>query len=230
MRFEPSARATRAGREHTTTGRPLKVIIVGAGTGGLCLAQGLRAGHRRDLDAHEPQSIEAREASLPARGGGRSVQPMRTVNEWLGEYGASHQNPINKILHWICVPPIVLAVMGLVWSLPVPGAFSGISALLNWATLVALAALVYYFALSPSLAVGLSIAFIVLLLITQGLARLPWPLWITSLTMFIVAWIGQFLGHALEGKRPSFFKDLQFLLIGPLWLLAAVYRKLSLPY
>jgi uncharacterized membrane protein YGL010W len=155
---------------------------------------------------------------------------MRTVNEWLDEYGASHQNPTNKALHWICVPPIVLAVMGLVWSLPVPGVFGGISALLNWATLVALAALVYYFALSPSLAVGLSIAFIVLLLITQGLARLPWPLWITSLTVFIVAWIGQFVGHALEGKRPSFFKDLQFLLLGPLWLLAAVYRKLSLPY
>jgi uncharacterized membrane protein YGL010W len=155
---------------------------------------------------------------------------MRTVNEWLGEYGASHQNPTNKVLHWICVPPIVLAVMGLLWSLPVPDAFSAVSPWLNWATLVALAALVYYFVLSPSLAVGLLIAFIVLLLITQGLARLPWSLWITSLTLFIVAWIGQFVGHAVEGKRPSFFRDLQFLLIGPLWLLAAVYRKFRLPY
>jgi uncharacterized membrane protein YGL010W len=155
---------------------------------------------------------------------------MRTVNEWLGEYGASHQNPTNKLLHWICVPPIVLAVMGLARSLPVPAAFSELSAWLNWATLVVLAALVYYFVLSWSLAAGLSIAFVVLLLITQGLARLPWPLWLTSLTLFIVAWVGQFVGHAIEGKRPSFFKDLQFLLIGPLWLLAALYRKLRLPY
>ncbi len=155
---------------------------------------------------------------------------MRTVNTWLGEYGASHRNPTNKILHWICVPPIVWAVMGLLWSLPVPAAFSDTSAWLNWATLAALAALVYYFVLSPSLAIGLLLAFVGLLLLTRGLARLPWPLWITSLTVFLVAWTGQFVGHAIEGVRPSFFKDLQFLLIGPLWLLASLYRKIGLPY
>ena len=155
---------------------------------------------------------------------------MRTVNEWLGEYGQSHQNPANELLHWICVPPIVLAVMGFAWALPVPVAFSATSVWLNWGTLVALAALIYYFALSPSLAAGLLIVFVALLLITHELAYMPWPLWITSLAIFVVAWSGQFVGHALEGKRPSFFKDLQFLLIGPLWLLAALYRKLGLPY
>jgi uncharacterized membrane protein YGL010W len=55
-------------------------------------------------------------------------------------------------------------------------------------------------------------------------------LWVTSLVIFVAAWIGQFIGHAIEGKRPSFFKDLQFLLIGPLWLLAAAYRRLGLRY
>jgi len=155
---------------------------------------------------------------------------MRSVNEWLGEYGASHQNPTNEVLHWICVPPIVLAVLGLLWSLPVPSAFSATSPWLNWATLVTLAALVYYCVMSASLAIGIVIAFLMLLLIVRGLAGLPWPLWITSLAVFVVAWIGQFVGHALEGQRPSFFKDLQFLLIGPLWLLAAAYRKLGIPY
>ena len=155
---------------------------------------------------------------------------MRSVTDWLGEYGASHQNPVNKLLHWICVPPIVLAVMGLLWSAPVPEVFAGVSPWLNWATLAAAAALVYYLVLSPALAVGVLIAFIVLLLITQRLAQLPWPLWVTSVVIFVVAWIGQFVGHAVEGKRPSFFKDLQFLLIGPLWLLAAAYRRFSVPY
>jgi uncharacterized membrane protein YGL010W len=155
---------------------------------------------------------------------------MRTVGEWLGEYGASHQNPTNKLLHWLCVPPIVLSVMGLLWSLPVPASFAGASHWLNWATLSAAAALVYYFALSPALALGVLLAFVMLLLVTQALAQLPWPLWITSLAIFVVAWIGQFVGHAVEGKRPSFFKDLQFLLIGPLWLLAAAYRRFGLSY
>jgi uncharacterized membrane protein YGL010W len=155
---------------------------------------------------------------------------MRTVDDWLGEYAASHQNPTNKVLHWICVPPIVLAVMGLLWSLPVPSVFSETSVWLNWATLVTLAALLYYSALSASLTVGIVVTFIGLLLIVHGLASLPWPLWITSLGVFAMAWIGQFVGHALEGKRPSFFRDVQFLLIGPLWLLAAAYRRLGLRY
>ncbi len=155
---------------------------------------------------------------------------MRSAAEWLGEYAASHQNPTNKLLHWICVPPIVLSVMGLLWSLPVPPEFAALSPWLNWATLAAAAALVYYLVLSPSLALGILAAFMLLLVITRLLSQLPWPLWLTSLAIFVIAWSGQFIGHAVEGKRPSFFKDLQFLLIGPMWLLAAAYRRLRLPY
>jgi uncharacterized membrane protein YGL010W len=155
---------------------------------------------------------------------------MRSVTDWLSEYGESHQNRTNKLLHWICVPPIVLAVLGLLWSLPVPEVFAALSRWLNWATLTAAAVLVYYLALSPALAAGILILFIALLALLQAFAHLPWPLWLTSLVLFVVAWVGQFLGHALEGKRPSFFKDVQFLLIGPLWLLAAAYRRLSVPY
>jgi uncharacterized membrane protein YGL010W len=84
--------------------------------------------------------------------------------------------------------------------------------------------------LSPTLAIGLLLSFILLLALTQWLAGLPWPLWVTSLVIFVVAWIGQFIGHAIEGKRPSFFKDVQFLLIGPLWLAAAAYRRSGLHY
>jgi len=155
---------------------------------------------------------------------------MRSVSDWLAEYGTSHQHPTNKLLHWICVPPIVLAVMGLLWSLPVPAAFAALSPWVNWATLTSLAALLYYLTLSPRLAAGLILAFAALLALTRALGALPWPLWATSLVIFAIAWIGQFIGHAIEGQRPSFFKDLQFLLIGPLWLLAAAYRRLSVPY
>ncbi len=155
---------------------------------------------------------------------------MRSVNDWLAEYAVSHQNSTNKLLHWICVPAIVLAVMGLLWAAPVPAAFAAGSPWLNWAVVVAAAAILYYLVLSPSLAAGIALAFAGLLLLTQALARLPWPLWQSSLAIFVVAWIGQFIGHLVEGRRPSFFKDLQFLLIGPLWLLAAAYRRLGLRY
>jgi uncharacterized membrane protein YGL010W len=155
---------------------------------------------------------------------------MRTVNDWLGEYAVSHQNPTNKLLHWICVPAIVLAVMGLLWSAPLPGSLATVSPWVNWATAVAAATIVYYLLLSPRLALGITLVFAGLLWIVHALAQLPWPLWQTALVIFVVAWIGQFVGHLVEGRRPSFFKDLQFLLIGPLWLLAALYRRIDLPY
>ena len=63
-----------------------------------------------------------------------------------------------------------------------------------------------------------------------AIATLATPLWQVCLAIFVVAWIGQFVGHAVEGRRPSFFKDVQFLLIGPLWILAFVYRRLGLSY
>ena len=155
---------------------------------------------------------------------------MRTVTDWLTEYATSHQNPSNKLLHWLCVPAIVLAVFGLLWSIPVPASFAALSPWLNWASLAAAAALLYYLSLSWRLAAGVLVAFVALLVLTRALATLPWPLWVTSLVIFVLAWIGQFIGHAIEGRRPSFFKDLQFLLIGPLWLLAAAYRRLSVSY
>jgi uncharacterized membrane protein YGL010W len=155
---------------------------------------------------------------------------MRSVAEWLGEYGESHVDPTNKLLHWVCVPLIVLALMGMVWSIPVPAVFAEVSPWLNWATLSVALALVYYASLSVRLAVGIAIAFVVMFALLNALAELPWPLWATSLALFVAAWIGQFIGHAIEHKRPSFFKDVQFLLIGPLWLLAALYRRLGIPY
>src|SRR6516162_3687861 len=108
----------------------------------------------------------------------RSVWRMRSLTDWLSEYGASHQNPTNKLLHWICVPPIMLAVMGFLWSAPVPAAFAHQSPWLNWATLAAAAAVIYYLVLSPALALGVLVAFVVLLAIIRMLSQLPWPLWL----------------------------------------------------
>jgi uncharacterized membrane protein YGL010W len=155
---------------------------------------------------------------------------MRSVEQWLSEYGESHQNASNKLLHWICVPVIVVSLVGLLWSLPVPQAMSEISPLLNWGTLLLVAGVVYYLLMSVSLAVGMALFVVLVTLSVAWLDRLPWPLWLVCLALFVVAWIGQFIGHHYEGKRPSFFKDVQFLMIGPLWLLSFVYRKLRIPY
>jgi len=155
---------------------------------------------------------------------------MRSIDDWLTAYGASHQDPVNKLIHWICVPAIVFSLIGLLWALPVPAAFADISPALNWAVLFAMAAVVYYFLMSVSLAIGATLVLTLLLLLAARLDELAAPLWAISLVVFVVAWIGQFIGHRIEGKKPSFFEDLQFLMIGPLWLLAAAYRRVGIPY
>ena len=153
---------------------------------------------------------------------------MRTAEQWLAEYGDSHRHPVNKLLHWICVPAIVLAVAGLLWSIPVPAAFAALSPWVNFGTLAGALAILWYLRLSPPLAAGITVAFVVMFAAVAALDSLPWPLWRSCGAIFVVAWIGQFIGHAVEGRRPSFFKDLQFLLVGPMWLVSFLYRRLHL--
>ena len=155
---------------------------------------------------------------------------LRSVHDWLDEYGESHQNPTNKRIHWICVPVIVFSVVGIRWSLPVPQAFVAISPAMNWAVLFAMAAVVYYFILSPSLAVGMVLILAAMLALAHWISASSLSLLAVSAAVFVLAWIGQFVGHRIEGKKPSFFKDLLFLMIGPAWLLAFVYRRLGIRY
>ena len=155
---------------------------------------------------------------------------MRTIQSWLDEYGESHRNPVNKKIHWVCVPLIMLSVLGMLWFAPRPGLFAALSPYLNWATLLILSSLAYYAVLSPRLAAGMLIVSALMCLVLELLTRLPWPLLWTSIALFVGAWVGQFIGHKIEGKKPSFFKDIQFLLIGPVWLLADAYKKMGFAY
>jgi uncharacterized membrane protein YGL010W len=156
---------------------------------------------------------------------------MRSIDSLLVEYGESHQNLINKIIHWIAVPSILWTIIALLWSIPFPFE-TGIEAVpVNWATILLALAQVYWFRLSLSLGLGLLLVNTMLIQFTVLAPQLSsWPLWQLALIVFIGAWILQFIGHAIEGKRPSFFKDLQFLLIGPAWLLAYIYRSLGIRY
>jgi len=148
---------------------------------------------------------------------------MVKVDELLAEYSESHQNPINKLIHWICVPLILWSLLGLLWSLPVVLP-------VNWAVVLAAVSMIYYLRVSPGLAVGILVVLAAMLLCLARLEQAGLSLWRLALLVFVLAWIGQFVGHSIEGKRPSFFKDIQFLLIGPLWLLSFIYKKLNVRY
>jgi uncharacterized membrane protein YGL010W len=158
---------------------------------------------------------------------------MRKIDQLLSEYGESHQNVTNKTIHWICVPLIFFSVVGLIASIP-PGKLESFlgqgNPYANWATVALILAIIYYVSLSITLAIGMSLFGLGCLMLVKAIGQTGSSLWLVSLIIFVVAWIGQFYGHKVEGKKPSFLKDLQFLLIGPAWLLHFVYKRLGIPY
>jgi len=155
---------------------------------------------------------------------------MRPADDWFKDYGESHQNPTNKTIHWICVPLILLTVFGVLWAAPVPAAMADVSPWLNWATAGMVLSLVYYFALSPALGAGMTIVLGLFSYVLYTLESAGLPILSASVVVFILAWTGQFIGHHIEGKKPSFFKDIQFLMIGPIWLLGFIYRRMGVSY
>jgi uncharacterized membrane protein YGL010W len=159
---------------------------------------------------------------------------MRKIDLLLEEYGESHQNQTNKLIHWFCVPAIFFSVVGLIFSIPADPLLEPLSFLhhfANWATIALALTLIYYISLSVPLSMGM-LFFSALCLALANFLNIAFPgkLWIISIGIFIIAWIIQFLGHKIEGKRPSFFKDLQFLLIGPAWLMHFIYKKIGIAY
>ena len=152
---------------------------------------------------------------------------MKTIQQWLSEYGESHQDHTNKTIHWICVPSIFFSITGLLYSIKLPFAISGIT--VNVAMVVMVLVIFYYLSLSRTLWIGM-LLFALFCLWVCYLIELSgiMPLWLFCVIVFVAAWIGQFYGHKIEGKKPSFFKDIQFLMIGPAWLMSFIYKKLGI--
>jgi uncharacterized membrane protein YGL010W len=151
---------------------------------------------------------------------------MRTFNQWMAEYGISHKNPTNQLIHKICVPLIMLSVLGLFWAIPTPDFFKAVP-YLNWATIFATGCLIFYVTLNFLMFVGMFILCALMCWVCQQFenAGILLP---ASIAIFVLSWIAQFYGHKIEGKKPSFMQDLAFLLIGPLWVLRFLYARLGI--
>lgn len=153
---------------------------------------------------------------------------MKTAQQYFDEYAVSHQNETNQSIHYICVPLIFFSVIGLLMSIPTSFLENNLKLynplLENWAAVVAILISVFYLRLG--FWYFMEMLFVILLCIIGNF----WlsshvNLLFASLIIFVLAWIGQFYGHKIEGAKPSFLKDLQFLLIGPLWVIQKLSKK-----
>ncbi len=142
---------------------------------------------------------------------------MRSLDTWLELYGESHQNRTNQHIHEVCVPLITWSLLGMMWKIPTPAFFGEF----NWAWLFVILASLFYLTLKNIKAITVALTLVIpFMLLTKFflvdfLGEYFLATWIV---IFIISWIGQFIGHKIEGKKPSFFEDLQFLLIGPIWI------------
>ena len=153
---------------------------------------------------------------------------MKTLDQWFDEYAVSHQNKTNQLIHFVCVPAIFFSIVGMLMSIPSQFLTKTLgienALITNWATFVLIFVLLFYLRLSFSMFLKILVFTILCLIGNYYISQIA-PLFYTSLVIFVIAWIGQFYGHNLEGKKPSFFKDLQFLLIGPAWVIKKITSK-----
>jgi len=159
---------------------------------------------------------------------------MRTIDRLLNEYGESHQNPTNKLVHWICVPIIFWSITALLWLVKLPFEIPVVHVQGNLTLVILVLVLIYYTRLSVSLSVGMALFSILCGVVSHQLELMTdvsaVKLWMLAVGAFVLAWIFQFWGHNIEGKKPSFLKDLQFLLVGPAWLMHFIFKKIGLGY
>lgn len=160
-----------------------------------------------------------------------AAHDTRPIDRWFASYSSDHRNATNQRIHVFAVPAILWSVIALLWCIPVPGTLFRPGA---WAALAMFAALLFYYRGSRVIGIGMLAMF-------AAMSALAWwlhlrlgtrGLLVTAVTVFVIAWIAQFVGHSklYEGKKPSFLTDLRYLLVGPAWVLAKGLRRLRIRY
>ena len=157
---------------------------------------------------------------------------MKKIDRLFAEYSESHRNETNKRIHWICVPLIFWSILGFLSLIPAPHLFVKNFGFISVISIAAIALVtVYYATLSWKIA---AVMFFIMLFFEFVISAVNLNFgrnsWMFYASVFVLAWIGQFYGHKIEGKKPSFLKDLQFLLVGPAWLLHFLMRNGGIRY
>lgn len=155
---------------------------------------------------------------------------MADTDNWLAEYGDNHSRTGSRVLHWIAVPLVIFGTVGLLWSLPIPEAFLDISPLLNWGVTFLMAAEVYYFIISISLAIGM-LPFVVAtaMLIATLHAAVDSPLWF-SVAVLLLGSAALYVSKGSSRSIRGLTRDIQLIMIAPVWLLSRLYQSVGIPF
>lgn len=155
---------------------------------------------------------------------------MNDTERWLERYSSHRKNLAWPWLYWTAVPLVLFGTVGLLWSLPIPSAFADISPFLNWGSAFLMAAAVYYFILSLAIAIGLLPFIVGIAAVETWLAQSGFSPLRVSAGLLVAGLIGLWLGHRRKPGVSPLFEDLQTIMIGPVWAMSVIYRRLGIPY
>jgi hypothetical protein len=155
---------------------------------------------------------------------------MVETDRWLTDYGETHRDIRFAAVYWVAVLTLVLGTVGMFWSLPIPDEFARISPILNWGSALLMATVVYYFIISMPLAIGMLPFVFGVAAVQLWLVQSSWDIMKVSTGLFVISLAGLYLGHYAGGGIRAVFRDIQLMMIAPLWLLSNLYRKFGIPY
>lgn len=155
---------------------------------------------------------------------------MSDPQGWLERYGQSHQNLAYPLVFWPGLLIVVLGTVGLLWSLPIPPVFYDISPFLNWGSVFLMATTVYYFIISLPIAIGMLPFLVAVAAFQLWIGASGWPAADISLALLAAGVAGLRVGRRNRPGIASLIADLQLMMIGPAWLLSALYRRLNIPF
>jgi uncharacterized membrane protein YGL010W len=158
-------------------------------------------------------ALSAQECCMPMMTGS-ATSPSRKVDRLLAHYGESHRDPRNERIHFVAIPLIMLSLLGLLYALHPWLAYA-----------MVLASMVYYARLSTVFLVAMAALSVLGLALVHAMGEYVLTV---SAALFVGAWIAQFIGHRYEGKKPSFFEDLQYLWVGPIFVVSKLFLKLGI--
>jgi uncharacterized membrane protein YGL010W len=155
---------------------------------------------------------------------------MSETDSWLQRYEQNHKDLTNPWVYWAAVPMVVIGTVGLLWYLPIPVEFYEISPLLNWGSAFLIAATIYYFIISLSIAIGMLPFMLGLASLHIWLTQSQYPALGVSMGLLVAGTVGLWLGRRGTGGFLAVLQDLQLMMIGPAWLLSVLYRRFGIPY
>jgi uncharacterized membrane protein YGL010W len=148
---------------------------------------------------------------------------MKSAVEQLATYKSVHLHPQNINTHFVGVPMIIWSAFLMLGTLR----FAWQDYQVSLAMILAVVVLCYYMALHMRLALGLVLFILPVLYTTEQVVHTSHPFMI-AMSIFVIGWIIQFIGHQFEKAKPAFMDDLNQLLIGPFFLMAELYFMLGL--